>query len=118
MAGNLKRISTHVLDTSRGKPAASVPVHLERREPSGEWTKISAGQTDGDGRCTQLLVEGKEFGAGEYRITFGTDIYFGSQGVEGLYPRVEISFSVREGETHYHIPMLLSPNGYSTYRGS
>jgi 5-hydroxyisourate hydrolase len=118
MAGNLKRISTHVLDTSLGKPAAGVPVSLDRREASGEWMQISASQTDTDGRCGQLLIEGKEFGAGEYRIRFGTETYFKSQGVVGLYSQVEISFSVREGEAHYHIPLLLSPNGYTTYRGS
>jgi len=118
MAGNLKRISTHVLDTSRGKPAAGVPVRLDRREAAGDWMQISASQTDSDGRCAQLLTDGKEFGAGEYRITFKTEAYFKLQNVEGLYLHVEIVFFAREGESHYHIPLLLSPNGYTTYRGS
>jgi len=118
MAGNLKRISTHVLDTSRGKPAESVPVRLDRREASGDWMQISASQTDSDGRCVQLLIDRKDLGPGEYRIVFGTGTYFRSQGVDGLYLEVEISFFVRGGETDYHIPLLLSPNGYTTYRGS
>jgi len=118
MVGTLIRVSTHVLDTSRGKPASGVPVRLERRDGAGEWAQIFAGRTDDDGRCGQLLIEGKEFGAGEYRITFRTETYFRLQDVEGLYPQVEITFHVREGEMHYHIPLLLSPNGYTTYRGS
>ena len=118
MAGNLKRISTHVLDVSRGKPAAGVPIRLDRRDPSGQWTPIFGGKADNDGRCGQLLAEGKEFGIGEYRIVFDTAAYFKSQGVEGLYPQIEVAFSVRDGEAHYHIPLLLSPNGYTTYRGS
>jgi len=118
MAGNLKRISTHVLDVSRGKPAASMPVRLEFKDTAGEWTQIFNGRTDDDGRCGQLLIDGKEFDAGEYRITFRTEAYFTSQDVEGLYPQVEITFHVRDGELHYRIPLLLSPNGYTTYRGS
>lgn len=118
MDGNLNRVSTHVLDISLGKPASGVPVRLEHRGGAGEWTQISIGRTDDDGRCGQLLPEGKEFGAGEYRITFRTEAYFRLQDVEGLYPQVEITFQVREGESHYHIPLLLSPNGYTTYRGS
>jgi 5-hydroxyisourate hydrolase len=118
MAENLKRISTHVLDTARGKPAAGVTVRLEQRDHSGKWSQISAGRTDSDGRCAQLLPEGKEASNGEYRITFATAEYFKSQGMDGLYPQVEIAFVAREGEMHYHIPLLLSPNGYSTYRGS
>jgi len=118
MVGNLKRISTHVLDTSRGKPAVGVSLRLDRREASGEWIQISTGETDSEGRCVQLLIEGNEFGAGEYRITFRTGAYFKLQDVEGLYAQIEITFLVRPGESHYHIPLLLSPNGYTTYRGS
>jgi 5-hydroxyisourate hydrolase len=118
MAGTLKRISTHVLDTALGKPAAGVPVRLELKNGSGEWEQILACRTNDDGRCEQLLIEGREFGAGEYRITFLTRAYFKLQDVGGLYPQVEITFSVGEAEAHYHIPLLLSPNGYTTYRGS
>lgn len=118
MAGTLKRISTHVLDTSRGKPSAGVAVRLDRRDASGAWTLISKSKTDSDGRCGQLLAEDKEYRAGEYRIVFETGHYFRSHGADGLYPYVEIAFVVHNGEAHYHIPLLLSPNGYTTYRGS
>lgn len=118
MAGNLKRISTHVLDTAQGKPAAEVPVRLERRDVSGKWAQISSGQTDFDGRCAQLLPDGNEYSGGEYRLTFETAAYFKAQNVRGLYPLVEITFQARDGEAHFHIPLLLSPNGYTTYRGS
>jgi len=118
MAGNLKRISTHVLDTALGKPAADLPVRLEQREASGKWAQVSSSKTDADGRCGQLLPDGKEIPSGEYRLTFGTAQYFKSHGVEGLYPVVEITFQARDGEAHFHIPLLLSPNGYTTYRGS
>lgn len=118
MAENLKRISTHVLDTARGKPAAAVPVRLERRDTSGKWVQVSSSKTDQDGRCAQLLSERAELPGGEYRLTFGTAEYFKGQGVQGLYPFVEITFQARDGESHFHIPLLLSPNGYTTYRGS
>jgi 5-hydroxyisourate hydrolase len=118
MAGNLKRISTHVLDTMLGKPAAAVPVRLEQRDASGKWVQISSSKTDADGRCAQLLPDGKEMSGGKYRLTFGTAEYFKSQGTQGLYPVVEITFQALDGESHFHIPLLLSPNGYTTYRGS
>jgi 5-hydroxyisourate hydrolase len=114
----MKRISTHVLDTSRGKPAAAVPVRLERCQPSGNWHSLSSAQTDPDGRCTQLLPETESLAEGTYRLIFETADYFAAQGVQGLYPLVEITFFVRGGESHFHIPLLLSPNGYTTYRGS
>jgi len=114
----MKRISTHILDTTRGKPAPAVPVRLEYRESAGKWRQISSRQTDVDGRCSQLLEEDSSLAAGLYRLTFDTGAYFGSQGVRGLYPLVEITFEVQSGESHLHIPLLLSPNGYTTYRGS
>jgi 5-hydroxyisourate hydrolase len=118
MARLMTRISTHVLDTSRGKPASDVPVRLERRENAGEWARLSSSRTDGDGRCAQLLPEKEPLRAGLYRLAFDTASYFLAQNVEGLYPIVEISFHVREGESQFHIPLLLSPHGYTTYRGS
>jgi 5-hydroxyisourate hydrolase len=114
----MKRISTHILDTARGRAAASVSVRLERREPSGAWCQLSAAETDADGRCAQLLPENHNLAEGVYRLTFLTAEYFAAQGVHGLYPFVEVVFEVRSGESHFHIPLLLSPNGYSTYRGS
>jgi 5-hydroxyisourate hydrolase len=118
MAGNLKRVSTHVLDTARGAPAPAVLVRLEFREPGGAWRQVSSVQTDADGRCSQLLPEDKSHVEGVYRLTFDTAAYFGTQGIRGLYPFVEITFQARSGESHFHIPLLLSPNGYTTYRGS
>jgi 5-hydroxyisourate hydrolase len=114
----VKRISTHVLDTSLGKPAQGVPVRLERMESSGAWRQLSAAKTDEDGRCPQLLPEEDVLPAGRYRLAFDTGDYLMAQGSVGLYPVIEINFEVRAGETHFHIPLLLSPNGYTTYRGS
>jgi len=118
MDRGMSRISTHVLDTARGKPAAGVPVRLERQDTSGNWISVSSAQTDHDGRCGQLLPEGATLVEGAYRLTFDTANYFTSCGADGLYPAVEILFRVRSGESHFHIPLLLSPNGYTTYRGS
>jgi 5-hydroxyisourate hydrolase len=111
-------ISTHVLDTARGKPAGDVPLLLERSEASDRWRVIGEGRTDQNGRCAQLLNAGEKLTAGSYRISFDTKSYFTSQKIDGLYPLVQVQFTVRAGEEHYHIPLLLSPNGYSTYRGS
>jgi 5-hydroxyisourate hydrolase len=111
-------ISTHVLDTAMGKPAAGVPVRLERQESSDKWTPVASGQTNKDGRCGPLLPNGEVPKEGTYRLTFDTATYYAASGVEGLYPTVEVLFRVRSGESHFHIPLLLSPNGYTTYRGS
>jgi 5-hydroxyisourate hydrolase len=118
MAFEIKRISTHVLDTVRGKPAANVLVRLERREPSGSWLSLGSARTDHDGRCEQLLNDGTVLSTGHYRLAFDTASYFAAEKIEGLYPSVEVAFQVRDGESRFHIPLLLSPNGYTTYRGS
>jgi len=114
----MSRISTHILDTAQGKPAPSVPVSLDFREPTGAWRQVSCRQTDSDGRCSQLLPEGENLVEGIYRLSFDTAAYFGSQGIRGLYPLVEITFQVRSGESHFHIPLLLNAYGYTAYRGS
>jgi 5-hydroxyisourate hydrolase len=114
----MKRISTHVLDTALGKPAAGVGVRLERWENSGAWEQLGAAMTDADGRCAQLLPHEDGLRAGRYRLSFETAGYYDARGVAGLYPLVEITFEARDGESHFHIPLLLSPNGYTTYRGS
>ena len=111
-------ISTHVLDTSLGRPAAGVPVQLERWSPSGAWQPITSAETDSDGRCRDLVRSLDPLPPGVYRITFDTERYFAARQVEGLYPLVAVTFTVREAAAHYHIPLLLSPNGYTTYRGS
>jgi 5-hydroxyisourate hydrolase len=114
----MSRISTHVLDTAKGKPAAGVPVRLQRQNSSGNWTTLSSALTDEDGRCSELVPDGASLAAGAYRLSFDTGNYFAACGVDGFYPVVEILFRVRSGESHFHIPLLLSPNGYTTYRGS
>ena len=118
MAGGINRISTHVLDTALGKPATRVPVRLERWKKDGSLQTMGSSATDADGRCAQLLMESQSLQEGRYRLVFNTAAYYAAQNVSGLYPVVEITFEVRKGESQYHIPLLLSPNGYTTYRGS
>jgi 5-hydroxyisourate hydrolase len=108
-------ITTHVLDTSRGRPAAGVPVTLERATHSG-WQPAGRGTTDADGRASDLLPARPD--AGRYRLTFDTGAYFHAAGETGFYPEVTVTFEVEGGADHYHVPLLLSPFGYSTYRGS
>ncbi len=112
----MRSISTHVLDITRGRPASGVPVTLEKKDDTG-FTLLDAGITDGDGRVKELVPEGK-LELGTYRITFDTGAYFSAQQVEGFYPEASIVFVIREANAHYHVPLLLSAFGYSTYRGS
>jgi 5-hydroxyisourate hydrolase len=114
----MKRISTHVLDVALGKPAKDIPVLLERQEPGGEWVALHSSRTDADGRCDDVLPENEVLRAGVYRLAFDTASYQLAQQVSGLYPVVEITFQVRDGESHFHIPLLLSPYSFTTYRGS
>ncbi|HBL26446.1 MAG TPA: hydroxyisourate hydrolase [Acidobacteria bacterium] len=110
-------ITTHVLDTSRGKPADGVPVRLEFR--TGEsWREIARGETDADGRARRLLAPDTPVEAGTWRLTFDVGAYFAARGVESFYPEASIVFIVRHPGEHHHVPLLLSPFGYSTYRGS
>lgn len=109
-------ISTHVLDTSRGLPAAGVHVSLERADGHGTWTLVGSGETDADGRLKTLLTTVP--GAGTYRLTFATRAYFEASGATTFYPHVVISFCTTDADEHYHVPLLLSAFGYSTYRGS
>lgn len=112
----MKSISTHVLDISRGRPAEGVPIRLEKQD-GGAWKEIGAGKTNADGRLPGLLADGA-LEAATYRITFDTGAYFAAQKTEGFYPEAAIVFVVRDANAHYHVPLLLSPYGYSTYRGS
>jgi 5-hydroxyisourate hydrolase len=114
----MSAITTHVLDTSRGRPAAGVPVLLEIQEGSAEWRPLGRGMTDADGRLRALLPEGDALLVGVYRLVFNTAQYFSSAGADAFYPRVIIEFETAPGESHYHVPLLLSPFGYSTYRGT
>ena len=114
----MMQVSTHVLDLAQGRPAQDVPVRLEQREADTNWRLLASARTDQNGRCAQLIPENDVLTSGIYRLVFDTESYFGSRKVETLYPSVEITFYVREGEQHFHLPLLLSPHGYSTYRGS
>jgi 5-hydroxyisourate hydrolase len=111
-------ITTHVLDTARGKPAAGVPVTVELRGRHDEWHRVGAGVTDADGRQRSLLVAGTTFQRGVYRISFDTAAYFAASATSAFYPAVAVEFTVTDPAQHYHVPLLLSPFGYSTYRGS
>jgi 5-hydroxyisourate hydrolase len=109
-------ITTHVLDTARGRPAAELPIWLEHLGPAG-WTKIGEGRTDADGRLRSLT--GPTIAAGEYRLYFDTGAYFRAQRVtEAFYPEAVIHFVVTNPSEHFHVPLLMSPWSYSTYRGS
>lgn len=121
----MSMITTHVLDTVLGKPAAGIAVRLERllggwvgkgteRVNSIEWVPLATGTTDGDGRCRDLMDDAKE---GIYRLTFDTGEYMARQGRLTIYPEISITFRCG-GEAHYHLPLLLSDNSYTTYRGS
>jgi 5-hydroxyisourate hydrolase len=111
-------ISTHVLDTTSGRPVAGVGVILERQGPGGELQAVSRARTDVDGRVRELVPGAVDLEEGTYRLTFETGAYFETLEIEGFYPRVSVLFSVRDATQHYHVPLLLSPYGYSTYRGS
>lgn len=109
-------ITTHVLDVSRGVAAVGVPVVLDIQD-GNKWTRLASGVTDNDGRVSELLPPGP-LTEGVYRLTFDTAAYQTATYSEGFYPRVPIIFKVWDGSQHYHVPLLLSPFGYSTYRGT
>ena len=109
-------ITTHVLDTARGAPATGVRITLERETP-GKWVHVGDGTTDVDGRLRTLMAEGSLV-AGTYRLTFETGNYFRSHSVEAFWETIVVPFVVRDPTGHFHVPLLVSPFGYSTYRGS
>lgn len=110
-------ITTHVLDVSRGKPAVGIAVKLESLQTSNDWQLLGEGVTNADGRVTDLLAA-DPLQTGSYRLIFRTAEYFQMQNVAAFYPQVTIEFNVATPQEHYHVPLLLSPFGYSTYRGS
>ena len=111
----MSTISTHVLDTALGRPAAGVGVTLERAD---DEARLGSGTTDADGRLRDLLAPGASLAAGTYRLRFAVGDYFARAGRDTFYPEVVVSFNVAPGNEHYHVPLLVSPYGYSTYRGS
>jgi 5-hydroxyisourate hydrolase len=114
----MRRISTHVLDIVHGSPAREVPVRLEKQQTTGGWQLLNSAHTGQDGRCTQLLPEGEPLSAAVYRLTVDSGSYYASQQISTLYPAIEVTFQARADERHFHIALLLGPNGYTTYRGS
>jgi 5-hydroxyisourate hydrolase len=108
-------ISTHILDTSRGRPAEGVEVILYNQLANG-WSELARGTTNSDGRVKPLLETIPAVGI--YRIAFEVGRYFEKLGIDAFYPRVTIDFSIKAASDHYHVPLLLNPFGYSTYRGS
>lgn len=112
----MSAITTHVLDTARGRPAAGIAVRLEIAEGDG-WRRLAAGTTDDDGRIADLLPGDHPLAAGTYRLRFAVAEYLAAGG-GGFYPRVTVEFEIADPGQHYHVPLLLSPYGYSTYRGS
>jgi len=109
----MSAITTHVLDAVLGKPAADISVRLEKRQRF-LWEVIATGITDADGRCRDLAPDAKK---GVYRLTFETRAYLARIGRDSIYPEISITF-ICSGKEHYHLPILLSDNSYTTYRGS
>jgi 5-hydroxyisourate hydrolase len=106
-------ITTHVLDTSLGKPAEGIRVKLQY-----EGAVVGSGATDSDGRVRELVAAGTPLQEGVYRLTFSVGEYFEATGREAFYPEIVVSFRIAAGSANYHVPLLLSPFGYTTYRGS
>ena len=112
----MSQLTTHILDTTKGKPAFGVHIILYHHKKE-EWVEITKGITNNDGRIPDLLKKGTVMELGTYKLRFETQSYFAKQAVQTFYPFVEIIFEI-DSDEHYHIPLLLSPFGYSTYRGS
>ena len=111
-------ITTHVLDVALGRPAQGVPVRLEFLDGERGWVTLAERVTDADGRVRDLIAAGTAPEAGRYRLTFGAGAYARARGSATFYPEVPVVFEIRDPGQHHHVPLLLSPFGYSTYRGS
>ena len=112
----MSQITTHILDTTKGKPAAGVAIALFQ-QAGDSWQEIARGITNADGRIADLLPGDQLLEAGIYKLKFSTQEYFTREDTASFYPFVEICFAVA-GPEHYHVPLLLNPFGYATYRGS
>jgi len=112
----MSQITTHILDTTKGKPAAGVTIAL-LQQAGDTWQEVARGVTNVDGRIADLLPKEKHLELGVYKMKFYTQEYFEQDGTANFYPFVEIVFNVASNE-HYHVPLLLNPFGYATYRGS
>ncbi len=118
MTIKMSTITSHVLDLSGGKPASGISITLEIRQANHEWKVVGLGTTDADGRVKNLLPDNFQLVPGTYRIHFDVASYFHAQNIESFYPEACVVFTVRDPAQHYHVPLLLSPHGYTTYRGS
>jgi 5-hydroxyisourate hydrolase len=114
----MSKITTHVLDLTRGVPAAGIDVTLERADSAGSFTRIGRATTDSGGRVRTFGDTAGDIRPGRYRLTFRVDSYFEQLGVECFFPEIVVMFEVKGADTSHHVPLLLSPFGYSTYRGS
>lgn len=114
----MSKISTHVLDQASGIPARGVAVRLERMTSDGTVTAVAHATTDDDGRVSSFVPEGMKVNSGTYRLVFQTAPYWHGRGLPSFFPVVTIEFEIADSTTHHHVPLLMSPFGYSTYRGS
>ena len=114
----MSTISTHILDMSCGKPANGVAVYLESQNSDESWAQLTHAWTDDEGRVKPFFLLEEPLPAGTYRLIFDTEAYFSALNIECFYPQVCVVFTIKEELQHYHIPLLISPFGYSTYRGS
>jgi 5-hydroxyisourate hydrolase len=114
----MSSLSTHILDTARGRPAAGVGVTLEVLNAGEGWSRLSEASTDEDGRVKAFALSEPKLSAGTYRLVFSVADYFASLNQQSFYPEVAVVFLIEGGGEHYHVPLLISPFGYSTYRGS
>ncbi len=112
----MSQVTTHVLDTSSGKPAEGIRIALSLYK-NNSWAELAHGITNKDGRISDLIEDKGKLDKGIYKMNFETGIYFKEKALRNFYPYVEIVFEI-DSDEHYHIPLLLSPFGYSTYRGS
>ena len=112
----VSQLTTHILDTTVGKPGQSITIRL-KQFINGTWSTMAQGVTNADGRIGDLLPPNRNVMPGNYKMVFGTGYYFATNGTKGFYPEVEITFTVFD-DGHYHVPLLINPFGYSTYRGS
>ena len=110
------QLSTHILDIHSGKPASGVIIKLYQKNSDNAWQEIDSGTTDSNGRITDFLPQDKD-NSGIYKLSFETKEYFEKQNVSSIYPYVDVVFQI-EGNSHYHIPLTMSANGYATYRGN
>ncbi len=113
----MSQLTTHILDTTAGKPASGVRIYLELELADKSWSRIAEGTTDSDGRVRDLIKDGILLKPGNYKLHFETGEYFSKNKIRCFYPFVEIVFEIMDA-SHYHVPLLLNPYGYSTYRGS